>query len=30
VPDDWADDDRRGGGVNRMQAFARNCRNQSL
>jgi hypothetical protein len=25
---DWADGDRRKGGVNRMQAFARNCRNQ--
>jgi hypothetical protein len=30
VPDDWADDDRRKGDVNRMQAFTRNCRNQSL
>jgi len=29
VPDDWADGDRRRGGVNRMQAFAQNCRNQS-
>jgi len=28
--DDWADGDRRRGGVKRMQAFARNCRNQSL
>ena len=27
--DDWADGDRRRGGVKRMQAFARNCRNQS-
>jgi hypothetical protein len=26
VPDDWADGDRRRGGVNRMQAFAWNCR----
>jgi hypothetical protein len=26
VPDDWADGDRRKGGMNRMQAFARNCR----
>src|SRR5258708_22210789 len=30
VPDDWVGGDRRRGGVNRMQAFARNCRNQSL
>ena len=30
VPDDWADDDRRREGVKRMQAVARNCRNQSL
>ena len=30
VPDDWAGGDRRRGGVNRMQAMARNCRNQSL
>jgi hypothetical protein len=30
VPDDWADDDRRREGVKRMQAIARNCRNQSL
>ena len=29
-PDDGADGDRRRGGVNQMQAFARNCRNQSL
>ena len=29
VPDDWADGDRRRGGVSRMQAFAWNCRNQS-
>ena len=28
VPDDWADDDRRREGVKRMQAIARNCRNQ--
>ena len=27
---DGADGDRRRGGVTRMQAFARNCRNQSL
>ena len=27
-PDDWADGDRRRGGVSRTQAFARNCRNQ--
>jgi hypothetical protein len=30
VPDDWADGDRRIGGVKRMQAIAWNCRNQSL
>src|ERR1039457_5013178 len=30
VPDDGADGDRRRGGVKRMQAVARNCRNQSL
>jgi hypothetical protein len=30
VPDDWAGGDRRREGVTRMQAFARNCRNQSL
>ena len=30
MPDDWADGDRRRGGVKRMQAIARNCRNQSL
>jgi hypothetical protein len=28
MPDDWADGDRRRGGVSRMQAFAWNCRNQ--
>jgi hypothetical protein len=28
VPDDWADGDRRKGGVNRMLAFTWNCRNQ--
>src|SRR5208337_4850045 len=28
-PDDWADGDRRRGGVSRIQAVARNCRNQS-
>ena len=27
-PDDWADSGRRIGGMSRMQAFARNCRNQ--
>src|SRR5262249_46208616 len=27
---DWAGGDRRRGGVNRMLAIARNCRNQSL
>lgn len=30
MPDDWADGDRRRGGVKRMQAIVRNCRNQSL
>jgi hypothetical protein len=30
VPDDGADGDRRREGVKRMQAVARNCRNQSL
>ena len=29
MPDDGAGGDRRRGGVKRMQAFARNCRNQS-
>src|SRR4051812_33543538 len=29
-PDDWAGGDRRMGGVTPTQAFARNCRNQSL
>ena len=29
-PGDWASGDRRGGGVNRVQASVRNCRNQSL
>ena len=28
VPGDWADGDRRKGGVSRMQAYTRNCRNQ--
>jgi hypothetical protein len=28
VPGDWAGGDRRRGGVSRIQAFARNCRNQ--
>jgi hypothetical protein len=27
-PDDWADGDRRRGGVSWRQAFTRNCRNQ--
>lgn len=27
-PDDWANDDRRKGGVSRTQAVARNCRNR--
>jgi len=27
-PDDWADGDRRRGGVSRAQAFTWNCRNQ--
>jgi hypothetical protein len=30
VPDDGADGGRRREGVKRMQAMARNCRNQSL
>jgi hypothetical protein len=30
MPDDRADGDRRREGVKRMQAIARNCRNQSL
>ena len=29
VPDDWVDGDRRRGGVSRIQAFTRNCRNQA-
>jgi hypothetical protein len=29
-PDDWAGGGRRREGVTRMQAIARNCRNQSL
>ena len=29
MPDDWADGDRRRGGVSRAQAFMRNCRNQA-
>ena len=29
MPDDWAGGDRRREGVKRMQAIARNCRNQS-
>ena len=28
MPGDWAGGDRRRGGVSRIQAFARNCRNQ--